>query len=292
MSPKQLRAFYAVASTGSFTAAARLLHTTQPPITTHVKELEEQYGVELFRRHGRGAELTLAGRKLLSFAQRIMANQEEAVEYLRDAGNLQTGKLRLGALAPYGITEVLAAFRARYPGIDIEVLQGNSSQLLEELRQYRIDVSLVGNVASLDEFHVVHYSRPEIILLVNREHRWARRKSICIEDLVGEPLIFREEGSNTQRSLEAAAAKASVTLTPALTFGSREGLVASVIRGLGVGPLPEDQFVPHPSLRVVRISNVPVFVDAYLACLPERRESRIVHAFMTIALKTLEAKIS
>lgn len=283
MTPTQLRAFHAVASTGSFTAAARSLNTSQPPVTTHVRELEDLYGVELFHRHGRGAELTTVGRQLLAITQRVIANQQEAVEFLRDAGKLRSGHLRLGSIAPFGITELLARFHDAYPQIDITVTPGNSSELLDGLRRYRFDVALVGQVASLDEFHTTCHTQPEIVLMVNRRHRWARRRGIRIRELAGEPLIFREDGSNTQRALRHAAEAAGVKLSCALTYGSREGVVASVVAGLGVGSIPEDQLNNHPELRIVRIQDVRVTVDSYVACLAERSESRIVRALLDIA---------
>ncbi|MFN0186517.1 MAG: LysR substrate-binding domain-containing protein [Aquabacterium sp.] len=283
MTPTQLRAFHAVATTGSFTAAARALHTSQPPVTTHVRELEELYGVELFHRHGRGAELTVVGRNLLAITLRVVANQQEAVEFLKDAGRLRSGQLNLGAISPFGITEMLARFRQQYPQVLISVTPGNSSELLEGLRRYRLDVALVGQVASLDEFHTTCHTRPEIVLLVNRRHRWARRRSIRLRELAGEPLVFRESGSNTRLALQTAADAAGVPLSVAMTYGSREGVVAAAVAGLGAGAIPEDQVINHPDLRLLRIEDVRVTVDSYVACLAERSESRIVRAFIDLA---------
>lgn len=283
MTPTQLRAFHAVATTGSFTAAARMLHTSQPPITTHVRELEEAYGVELFHRHGRGAELTSAGSELLAISQRIVANQQEAVEFLKDVGRLKTGLLRVGMVSPHHLIQAIATFHERYPGVSIEVSQGNSAQLLDDLRHYRSDVALVGGYASLGEMHAVHHSSPEVVMLVHRDHPWAARGAVALAELAGQPLIFREAGSNTQRALQEAADRAGVTLRPALTFNSREGLVAAVMSGLGIGPLPLDQFVANERLRTLRISDVEVHVEAFLVCLGERRESRIVRAFLEVA---------
>ncbi len=283
MTPTQLRAFHAVATTGSFTAAARMLHTSQPPITTHVRELEEHYGVELFHRHGRGAELTGTGAALLAIAQRIVTNQEEAVEFLKDVGRLESGQLRVGMVAPHHLIEAVAAFHDRYPGIGIEISQGNSAQLLDDLRHYRCDVVLVGSFVSLAEMHAVHHSSPEIVMLVHRDHPWAARGAIRLAELAEQPLIFREAGSNTQRALQEAADRAGVPLRRALTFTSREGLVAAVMRGLGVGPLPLDQFVAHELVRTVRIQDARVSVDAFLVCLSERRESRVIRKFMDLA---------
>ena len=69
MLPTQLRTFYAVAREGSFTAAARVLHVSQPTLTSQIKKLEASYGIDLFRRHGRGVELTETGKQLLKIAK-------------------------------------------------------------------------------------------------------------------------------------------------------------------------------------------------------------------------------
>jgi aminoethylphosphonate catabolism LysR family transcriptional regulator len=283
MTPTQLRAFHAVASTGSFTAAARLLHTSQPPITTHVRDLEAYYGVELFHRHGRGAELTAVGRQLLAITQRVVTNQEEAIELLRDAGKLERGTLRIGAVSPTGVAAAVGQFRVLHPKVDISVTHGNSSELLDGLRRYRLDVAFVGQIGGMEEFHVSCHTRHEIVLLVNGAHRWARREHIAMVELADEPLIFREEGSNTRRALEAAAARAGVMLVCALTYGSREGLVACVEAGLGIGPILADQVPDHPRLHAVRIQDLHERVDGHLACLAERREARMVRAFVEVA---------
>jgi aminoethylphosphonate catabolism LysR family transcriptional regulator len=283
MTPTQLRAFHAVASTGSFTAAARLLHTSQPPITTHVRDLEAYYGVELFHRHGRGAELTAVGRQLLAITQRVVANQEEAVELLRDAGKLERGTLRIGAVSPSGVAAAVGRFRALHRKVGVSITHGNSSELLDGLRRYRLDVAFVGQIGGMEEFQVSCHTRHEIVLLVNDTHRWAKREHVAMVELADEPLIFREEGSNTQRALEEAAAQAGITLACALTYGSREGLVACVEAGLGIGPILADQVPEHPRLHAVRIHDLHERVDGYLACLAERREARMVRAFVEVA---------
>lgn len=290
MTPTQLRAFHAVASTGSFTAAARALNTSQPPITTHVRELEEHYGVELFHRHGRGAELTAVGHRLRAITQRVVANHQEAIELLQDAGRLKTGQLNVGAVTPFAITKMLARFRQQYPQIGISVTPGNSSELLDGLRRYRFDVALVGQVSSLEEFHTTCHSQPEIVLLVHRRHRWARRSGIRIRELAGEPLIFREEGSNTRRALQLAADAAGVKLQRALTYASSEGVVASVMAELAVGAIPEDHVTNHPDLRIVRVVDAHISVHSFLACLAERAESRVVRAFIDIAEELVRAR--
>ena len=114
MSPTQSRAFHAVATAGSFTAASKALNVSQPTITTQVKELELLYGVELFHRHPRGVTLTDVGRELLVIIRRIHANQQDAIQYLQTVQDMRIGHLRIGSYGPYDVIEILAEFTRRY----------------------------------------------------------------------------------------------------------------------------------------------------------------------------------
>ena len=99
----QLRSFHAVARSGSFTAAARELRVSQPTVTTQVKGLEREFGVELFVRRGRRIELTEAGRGLLDITRRLFSQEKEAADFLNESRELKTGHLRVGAVGPYQI---------------------------------------------------------------------------------------------------------------------------------------------------------------------------------------------
>ena len=94
----QLRSFLAVAQAGGFTAAARLLHVSQPTLTSQVRLLESQYGVELFHRIGRGVTLTETGQRLLAVAGPIASIEADALHLLKDAGDLRSGMLKVGAV--------------------------------------------------------------------------------------------------------------------------------------------------------------------------------------------------
>ena len=96
----QLRSFHAVARAGGFTGAARLLHISQPTVTTQVRFLEEAYGAELFYRRGHKVTLTPLGEQLYELAQRIFTLEGETVHLLEDSGELKSGTLRVGAVGP------------------------------------------------------------------------------------------------------------------------------------------------------------------------------------------------
>ena len=138
-----LRAFNAVATHGSYTRAAEVLHVSQPTLSAHVKELEQRYSVKLFERRGRGIELTEFGRSVLNVTQQLFKIELEAEELLISARELLTGQLRVGADSPYHIIPILAKFQSHYPGIHVAISFGNSNQLLKSLVSSKCDIAIL-----------------------------------------------------------------------------------------------------------------------------------------------------
>lgn len=278
----QLRSFHAVARAGGFTGAARLLHISQPTVTTQVRFLEETYGIELFYRRGHKVTLTPLGEQLFELAQRIFALEGETVHLLQDSGELKSGHLRVGAVGPFHVTEMLARFNQRFPGVQVSVRVGNSEEMLADLLDYQTDVAVLAQVAADPRFHSVPYSRHPVAIFVHRSHRFAARKSVRVADLAGEGMILREEGSTTRKALDDALAKAGVTVRVLMEIGSREAIREAVIKGVGIGAVSEIEYVPDPAIRMVRVADAEMYTHAHAVCLQERRQARLVHAFLRI----------
>jgi aminoethylphosphonate catabolism LysR family transcriptional regulator len=278
----QLRSFYAAARYGGFTAGARQLHVSQPTVTSQVRALEESYGVELLNRHGHRLELTDAGRELFAIAQRIFGLEEDAVHLLTDSGALRTGKLRIGAVGPYHVMEMIAAFRARYPGIEVTIKVGNSEETVQNLKDYAADVAVLAQYAPDPLLHFVPYRSHPVVIFVPRGHRLADRSSVRLDDLAGEPLVMREKGSTTRKALEDALRKRRIAPTISLEVGSREAVREAVIRGLGIAAVSEFEFVPDPRLRSLTIAGADVRTSTHVVTLKERRHARVVAGFLAI----------
>ena len=122
----QLRTFVAIAQAGSVGAAARQLLVSQRTLTMQIRLLEEKYGVELFHRLSRGVELTETGRQLFALTGQLASIVSEAVQLLKDAGDLRSGRLIVGAVSPYQVTDMLAEFSRKYPAMRVRVRFGNS----------------------------------------------------------------------------------------------------------------------------------------------------------------------
>lgn len=278
----KLRSFHAVATAGGFTAAARQLKVGQPTITTQVRALERQFRVELFHRRGRRVELTDAGRGLLALTQRMLSLEAEAIDFLNATAGLRSGHLKIAAVGPYHVTEMLAAFRRRYAEIDFSVSVGNSRDVLQSLLDFRSDVAVLARVEDDPRFHAVPYSRHPVVVFVDDDHPWAKRRSIRIRDLAGQPMILRERGSTTRRALEDALARAEVKIGRAIEIGSREAIWLAVARGMGIGVVSAFEFTPHPRLHTLRVADAEIYTYAHVVCLAERRQAPLIAAFLDV----------
>lgn len=285
----QMRSFHAVALTGSFVGASRLLHVSQPTITSQVQALEQAYGVELFCRHGRGVRLTESGRTLFAMTKKAMANLQESIEFLKQTKDLRVGHLRIAAVGSQQVVHVLGEFHKRYPHIQTTLQFGNSSEVEEAILDYSADIGFLAEFREVRRFHRIRYSHPEIVIVVHPQHPWRTRRTIRIQDLEGQPIILREEGSETRRILEAAARKAKVALSPVMEIRSRDGVLAAVSRAIGIGFVSEEEIGPHP-LHAVRVSNAQMHTYVDIACLEERKGARLHRAFIEVAEAVKQAR--
>lgn len=285
----QLRSFHAVATEGGFTAASRRLNVGQPTITSQVRELEAHHRVELFIRRGHRVILTQAGEELLALTRRIFALEGDARDLLHGLGGLQRGALKVGAVGPYHVTEMLSRFHQAHPGISLTVAINNSRAVLEQLLAFDVDVAVLAHVQDSPRVAAIPYSRHPVIAFVNRQHPWAERRSVALADFAGAEMVLREEGSTTRLAFERALADAGVAVTPVVELGSREMVWLAVERGLGIGVVSAAEFVPHANLVPLPIADSDVHTIAHVAWLKERSASHIVRAFVTLACGEMPA---
>ena len=280
MSTARYRALIAVAQQGSLSAAARTLGVSQPTISSQIAALERQSQIELFHRQGYRMSLTGAGRKLLLLAQKLLALESEAEYFLRDSGKLNQGELKIGAVGPFHVIEMVAAYRARYPGMQLSIRMGNSQQVLQDLENYSTDVAVLAGLYERPELMAREYARHAIIVFAHVEHPFARRQQIDIRELQGQPLLLREQGSTTRTAMEAALQAAGVKPQLSLEIGSREAIREAVARGLGLGAVSEAEFIPDTRFKPVRIAGDPASTTTYVYCMKERSESLLVRSFL------------
>jgi aminoethylphosphonate catabolism LysR family transcriptional regulator len=278
----ELRSFHQVAVTGSFTAAAHALSVSQPTVTAQVKALETAYGVELFLRRHRRVELTPTGRTLLEMTRRLFEQEKEAAEFLAESRGLRRGELRVGAVGPSQVTDMLLAFHRRHPQIAVAVSTGNTEEVVRSLLELRTDVAVMPYDGADQRLAVIAYRRDRIGLLMPKGHPLARRRgALRLADLASQSLVVRECGSHTRRIVESALQRAGVAPRIAMEIGSRELLRAVIAGGIGIGTVSAAEYAPDRRL-VLRPFTEALFSDTHVVCLAERRRARLVTAFLDV----------
>lgn len=281
ISHAHLRSFHAVATHGSFTRAAEMLHITQPTLSGQVKELEERYGTKLFVRHGRRIELTDIGKSAFAITRLMFRHEEEVEHLLQSARALTSGELRVAADSPYIATPLLAQFQRLYPGIQISIQYGNSQQLMTWIESRRCDVAFLPNIPQGDDrLFSIPLPPDRLVVFVSQDHDWAERRSVSIEELVKQRVILREKGSRTRSIFEEAVAQAGHELNDVMEISGREGVREAVAAGFGIGIVAENELLADSRLRALPVSNAELVHAEYVVCLQELRSLRVNDAFL------------
>ena len=288
MNYSQLRAFHTVAVQGSFTRAAEKLNVSQPTISDHVKALENDYQVKLFQRHGRDISLTGLGQALLDVSTRLFSLEGECERLLLTARGLLSGHLRVAADSPYLIMPLLGEFHRLYPGIELTLTIGNAAEIRRKLYAQRCDIAVIPELAGDGRLHHELLCEDRISCVVSKEHTWAGRRVLRVQELQSKALVAREHGSFTRATFEQVLQQEQVLPGSVLEVGSREAVREAVAAGLGVGVISESEFGHDPRLQLLQIRHDGLRVRESLACLLTQRELPVVTAFFNMLRQSAE----
>jgi len=201
----QLRAFFHVANSLSFSAAAEELFVTQPAVTKQIKLFEEYCNLNLFRRRKNKLYLTDEGKKVLVYASRIFELEKQLEDTIGAIQNQKQGSLRIGTTktyAKYFMPYLLAPFQKSFPGVIIDLDEGSSLSMTESLLDFRNSLAIVAKVLDHPDISYTPLMFEEIVLIAAPGHPLAREGAISLRRLSGEPLVMKEQGSGTRRFIE------------------------------------------------------------------------------------------
>ncbi|WP_295856650.1 LysR family transcriptional regulator [uncultured Xylophilus sp.] len=207
MDIRQLRHFLALADTLNFHRAAERLHMAQPPLSASIRRLEAQLGVELFSRNRRGTELTAAGVAAVDDARRAVFHAEQFARTAQAAARGESGVLRVGFVgsATYALMpRVLPRFRARYPGVQLQLGESTTARIVAMVESGDVDVGLVRfPLGRAGRVRVFPAERDVFMAALSVDHPLARRRRVALADLAQEPFVMY--GADAVPGLHAAA---------------------------------------------------------------------------------------
>jgi LysR family transcriptional regulator, low CO2-responsive transcriptional regulator len=272
MTMRQLEVFLAVARAQSFSRAAERIHLSQPTLSEHTRELENELGVPLFVRRSRSVVLTEAGRVFEDYATRVVATLAAGRQALADLDGLQRGSLVVGASTTpgtYVLPALIARFRRQYPGITIGLRIANSRLVEERVRDGEVDVAVIGgHMLGPTERCVAAGIVDELQLIVPPDYP-VRERVMSRSRFARERLLIREEGSATRQVTERALRQAGVAFRPAMELDHTETIKRAVMAGLGVAFV--SRFAVADELREGRLRAIAV------ERLRMRRHFHVVH---------------
>ena len=232
-----LRFFAAVAETGRISKASELLNTVQSNVTTRVKKLEGELGVELFRRHSRGAALTESGRRLLPYVSRIHKMVDEARGALVEDGDV-SGSLRIGSMettAALRMPGLLAAYCERYPEVDLNLQTNTTQNLVEQVLNYNLDGAFVAEPIVHHDLEATPLSSEELVLVSAAKYR--RLEDLSLDRGEIKLLLFRE-GCAYRRRFERFLSDCGYQNIRRHELGTLDGILGCVAADMGITVLP------------------------------------------------------
>jgi DNA-binding transcriptional LysR family regulator len=201
----RLKVFYTVANRLSFTKAATELFITQPAISKHIHELEEQYKIKLFDRNGSKIALTVAGELLLKHAKSVFEIYREIDFDMSTLINEHHGLLRLGAsttISQYIIPPFLARFHQKLQDIKVNLINGNTEQIENALLNKEIEVGIVEGQSKNQSIQYTEFLKDELVLVCNSKNALVNKTEVTQEDLKQMRFLMREQGSGTLEVIE------------------------------------------------------------------------------------------
>ncbi len=284
-----LRAFHAVATEGGFSKAARALRVSQPTLSQQVRALEDRYGVRLFERGGQRVKLTEMGRDLLVSTTRISAAVDEAELMLQGGRDVVSGHLRLGAVGPQKIVQLMSAFRERYPDPNLNLMTAGNPDLYRALRDREIDLAVVAEPPDESEFHAVIVTDEPVIAMAAKDHPFAGRAETTLKELADQHLVLRDTGMMIRRIVENAFAAAGLEMGNHMEADGWHTHHEMVAAGLGIAILTTADAGDDPRFKMLPITDVALSNPDWLICLKARARMPIVKAFFEVAQESIDA---
>lgn len=299
MTLDQLRTFIAVAEREHVTRAAEALNLTQSAVSATVASLERELGPKLFSRIGRGVALTEAGLLLLQEARAILDRVQSATLAVREMSDLKRGRITIKAsqtIANHFLPQKLVQFHEIYPGITLEVIIGNSTEVARAVANGEVELGLIEDRLPERETKTLiaeKVAEDRLAIIVAASHPWARERVLVTRQLEAAPWVVREEGSGTRAILNRYLAAQGVDIkavTIALELPSNEAVLSAVIAGTGITILSES--VCADSIETGRVARLSANLKTrpfYVVQHADRYRSRAVTALLEVIRESRSA---
>ena len=292
---RQLRLFLALAETGSVSAAAKVMHVTQPTASMQLKEISTSVGLPLYEVIGKKIFLTETGKALAITAREITQSLASFEQLAYATKGIAKGHLRISVVstAKYFMPRLIGSFCKRYPMIDVSLEILNRDGVLGRLRQNTDDLYIMSippdDVVLIDE---VLMPNPIVVIAASTDPL-AKQHNVTLNDLKSRRFILREPGSGTRMAADQYFRKKKFRADIRLELGSNEAVKESVAGGLGLGVISQYALHGHQKehgVRVIDVDEFPLKSSWHLVHLAAKNLSPIALAFKEHLMREINGK--
>lgn len=275
MDLRQLRAFCAVAEKGSFTLAAQALRLSQPSVSFQIHSLEQELGTTLFDRQSRQTTITPSGKILYEYARKILKLCDEAEQAIDELKGLVRGNVIIGASTipgEYILPDLLQRFRDRYPGIQVELLVGDTKDIIDKVLGNEVELGVVGATQKSSKLTFGPFANDRLVLIAPASNKWFDDETATLEKLKTAPFVMRESGSGTRTIVSQKLQQMGVAeneLNTVMVLGSTTAVKRAVESGAGVSIVSERAVrreMDLGSVRKLRLDGLDLDRDFFIVC--------------------------
>ena len=288
---RQLQIFVVAARHLSYARAAEELHLTPPAISMQLKQLEDNVGLPLFERMGRGVALTGAGELLFHHAMRVLGEIKDAEARLQAMLGAESGQLSVGLVstAKYFMPRLLAKFAQAHPGVEVQFSVGSRQSLIERLRDNAVDLAIMGRIPGELDAHAEPMAQHPYVLIAPADHPLRHARQFDLHELRHETFLLREEGSGSRRVAEEMFKNNLFTPTRSIVMGSNETIKQAVMAGMGVAlislhTLPLE--LKGGEVSVLRVVGTPIMRTWYVVHMNAKRLLPAGQQFRSLLLES------
>jgi DNA-binding transcriptional LysR family regulator len=281
MNTNDLKIFEAVATNGSFTKAAEAMFTVQSNVTARIKNLEEEFGADLFTRTSRKVALTSAGETLMQYSKQIDHLMQEAKKDIKKF-NQVSGSLKIGCIETtmaFKVPDILSRFTEAYPDVDLEFKSQMRSELITDVINYKLDAAFVSAPINSPELEQLHIKEEQLVILAPAQGPELK------ELLATQPLkiIVFDQGCVFRARLEAWLNAKGIIQYKSIVLNSLEGIINFVEAGLGISILPAELIEQYYAGRKLKTHTLNKELGTMSTVLIYRKnvpQSRALKAFV------------
>ncbi len=281
----QLKVFYAVANTGSYTRAAQQLGLQQPTVSEQVSTLEKTFGLELVERLPGGLRLTDAGKELYRQIGQVLGLSDDLGRVVEQLRGQSTGVVRVCADTTVGtgvIPDAISRFHRENSGIQIILEVVNRTTVIERLQEGKVDLAVMGRPPDIKGLEVDIFLPNEMVMVASPRHRLAGQLKLPLAVLANERFLVRETGSGTRAVLVELLDSAGIQPNIGMVLSNNEAIKQAVMADLGIALMSKimlEQELRLGLLTLLDLEGLPVIRRWHVVSPPGKLVSPAMRQF-------------